>query len=313
MKLLGKALAYVLLILAAAFCFTRMRSAYVDVDVRGRQLARVEGEETGAKGEPVEAARAATTPPAGTNVPPSPVDPAVTAGETNAVASTNGLAKPVAGGAVGAAPAAAGQSRAADAGLYLAGFVLSLLALAVLGGWDLTQAVAGRATRAVGADLEAAPENDPEYDAAEAEWAKGNFLEAIGQMRDYLKRNPSEQYAAIRIAEIYEKDLHNYLAAALELEEVLAKKLPREKWGWTAVHLSNLYSGRLNQPDKALAVLHRIVSEYPDTAAAQKARQRLGLPEPDAEAAAAVEAVEAAEEPPPEDSSLPQGFRAKKR
>src|SRR2546429_1455339 len=44
----------------------------------------------------------------------------------------------------------------------------------------------------------------------------GNFLEAIQLMRDYLKQNPREQHVALRIAEIYEKDLQNFLAAALE-------------------------------------------------------------------------------------------------
>ena len=34
-------------------------------------------------------------------------------------------------------------------------------------------------------------------------------------MREYLKKNPREQHAALRIAEIYEKDLQNNLAAAL--------------------------------------------------------------------------------------------------
>ena len=58
---------------------------------------------------------------------------------------------------------------------------------------------------------------------------------------------------------------------------MLGGRLPREKWGWTAIHLANLYSGRLNQSDKAIATLERLASEYPDTAAAKKARQRLGI------------------------------------
>jgi hypothetical protein len=140
-------------------------------------------------------------------------------------------------------------------------------------------------------------------------------------MRGYLQRHPGEQHAAIRIAEIYEKDLNNHLAAALELEEVLTKKLPREKWGWTAIHLANLYSGKLNQAPKALALLERLVNEYPDTGAAKKARQRLNLPEPDDAAARSAPepetpsepVVEASAPPEPEDSpNLPKGFRAKK-
>ena len=60
-------------------------------------------------------------------------------------------------------------------------------------------------------------------------------------MRDYYNKNPREVHVALRIAEIYEKDLNNHLAAALEYEEVLKKKLPAERWGWAAIHLVNLY------------------------------------------------------------------------
>src|SRR6185369_7967478 len=102
---------------------------------------------------------------------------------------------------------------------------------------------------------------DPEYEQAEKVWANGNHLEAIQLMRDYLKKHPSEQYVAIRIAEIYEKDLGNYLAAALEYQEILKKKLPPDRWGWSAIHLANLYSGKLEKPDEAEALLRRIINE----------------------------------------------------
>ena len=111
---------------------------------------------------------------------------------------------------------------------------------------------------------------------AEHEWADGNHLEAIRLMRDYLKKYPREQHAALRIAEIYENDLHNYLAAALEYEEILTKKLPAERWGWSAIHLCNLYL-KLDQQEKAVALLRRIDAEYGETAAAEKACQRLAM------------------------------------
>src|SRR4030095_7714562 len=78
----------------------------------------------------------------------------------------------------------------------------------------------------------------------------------------------------------YEKDLGNYLASALEYEEVLKKRLPAERWGWAAIHLSNLYSGKLNKTEDATRLLYRIIEEYGQTAAARKARERLGIPEP---------------------------------
>jgi hypothetical protein len=120
----------------------------------------------------------------------------------------------------------------------------------------------------------------PEYELAEQEWANGNPLDAIQLMRNYLKEHPQEQHVALRIAEIYEKDLKNHLAAALEYEEVLKQKLPPEQWGWTAIHLCNLYSTKLNQPEKARALLERIDTEYGNTSAASKARKHLGIEEP---------------------------------
>src|SRR6185369_5766560 len=127
---------------------------------------------------------------------------------------------------------------------------------------------------------------DPEYDEAESAWAKGDYLDSIQLMRDYYKRNPREVHVALRIAEIYESNLGNYLAAALEYEEVLKKQLPAERWGWAAIHLANLYSGKLNRTEEAAALLRRIAEEYGQTAAAKKARERLGLPEPVAEVVA---------------------------
>jgi hypothetical protein len=133
-------------------------------------------------------------------------------------------------------------------------------------------------------------------------------------MRDYLKRHPREQYVALRIAEIYETDLHNYLAAALEYEDVLKKRLPAERWGWAAVHLANLYSGKLNKTEQATVLLRRIADEYGQTAAAKKARERLGLPEPVAVVIPPTPEPEPEPEPKPAPappSNLPPGFRPK--
>lgn len=197
----------------------------------------------------------------------------------------------------------------------LALFIGCLLIIGLLAAWDLSQYVGGRAGQAVMAE-NYLPPTDAEYEAAEAAWSKGNHMEALSMMRDYLKRHPNEQHVAIRIAEIYEKDLQNHLAAALELEEVLQHRLPREKWGWTAIHLANLYSGKLNQSDKAMEILHRILRDYSETAAARKARQRLGLPEdapaPTSEPEADPSSSPAPAQPATDSAALPRGFRAKK-
>lgn len=155
-------------------------------------------------------------------------------------------------------------------------FVATLVGVGILAARDFSVYFGTRAAKALFND-EGEGIKNPEYELAEEAWANSRYLEAIQMMRDYLKKNPREQHAALRIAEIYEKDLQNYLAAALEYEEVLKQKLAPEQWGWAAIHLCNLYSSKLNQQDKTLALLRRIEAEYGDTAAAEKARKRLAL------------------------------------
>ena len=154
-------------------------------------------------------------------------------------------------------------------------FVIIILTLGFFVGHDISQFLGNRFLRAAYND-EGIGMSDPDYELAEQEWADGHHLDAVRLMRDYLKKYPREQHVAIRIAEIYEKDLLNPLAAALEYEEILKSKLPPERWGWAAIHLCNLYF-KLNQPDKAVALLRRIDAEYSETAAADKARKRLAL------------------------------------
>lgn len=190
-----------------------------------------------------------------------------------------------------------------------------LIGISVLLGHDVSRFLASRVDNFIfNDDLEGV--KDPDYEEAERVLGTGDALEAVRLMRDYLKKHPREQYVALRIAEIYENQLHNYLAAALEYEEVLKKRLPAERWGWAAIHLANLYSGKLNRTEQATALLRRIVEDYGKTAAARKARERLGIPEPvevplpSAELTAVPAPVPAS--PPPEPpSNLPPGFRPK--
>ena len=183
--------------------------------------------------------------------------------------------------------------------------------LAVLIAYDVSRYVANRVDDFIfNDDLKGV--KDPEYEEAEKTWAKGEYLEAIRMLRDYLNRHPREQYVSLRIAEIYEDNLGNHLAAALEYEEILKKRLPHERWGWAAIHLVNIYSGKLNRGEEAEKLLHRIVNEYGETAAAKKARERLGIPQPVEEIdvpAPQPEAAPAQKEEPP--SNLPKGFRPK--
>jgi len=195
-------------------------------------------------------------------------------------------------------------------GAWGAGVVVSVVLLGLMAAHEVSQYVGARAMRLM-YNEEPEDTKSPDYEKAEQEWAHGNHLEAIRLMREYLKSNPREQYVALRIAEIYEKDLENYLAAALEYEEVLTQKLPPERWGWAAIHLCNLYTGKLNQLDKAVMLLRRIDTEQGETAAADKARKRLdqlvaeGMSPPSA-------AGMPSQEPAPSASNLPPGFAPKK-
>jgi hypothetical protein len=201
----------------------------------------------------------------------------------------------------------------------LVALVFIIAALAAMFAYDFSRRFASRTVDAL-FDDDGPATKDPEYEHAEQVWAEGHPMEAVEMMRAYLKKNPREQYVALRIAEIYEKDFGNFLAAAMEYEEVLKKKLHPDRWGWAAIHLCNLYT-KLGRMEEREALLRRIVDEHPETSSAKKARKHLGLPEEDAPAAPSEEAPSRIlnvtepikpSEPPPDDPHLPKGFRRKK-
>lgn len=185
----------------------------------------------------------------------------------------------------------------------------SLVSLGALAAYDITQYASQRATDAL-YDDEGEEVTETTFEAVEKAHSAGEFLEAIRLLRQFLEEKPRAVQAQVRIAEIYEKDLNNPLAAALEYEEVLKQNFDPERKSWTAVHLVNLYN-RLSKPDQAIELLQRVVTEFPDTPAAAKARERLEAagvapaeppPAPDADRGG---------EPPPAASDLPPGFRRK--
>ena len=216
---------------------------------------------------------------------------------TNITGGTNQLAKPVPNPSAPTPPASAaveddGTSqissatprslRGKNSGVmmkYLIGLVAALIGLGLMLARDFSRTVGSKAMDFLFND-DAVGITRPEYDAAEQVWATGDFLDAIRLLREYYIENPREVFVAIRIAEIYEKDLKNPLAAALEYEEILGKSLPPARWSWTAIHLCNLYT-KMGQSEKSLALLRRIAVEYGETPGAEKARKRLAQIDPE--------------------------------
>jgi tetratricopeptide (TPR) repeat protein len=185
----------------------------------------------------------------------------------------------------------------------------ALAGLASMAAYDLSQYAANRAERSL-FDDEGEAVRETTYELVEKAYGAGEYLEAIRLLREFLKEDPKAVHGQIRIAEIYEKDLNNPLAAALEYEEVLKKPLDAERKGWTAIHLVNLYN-RLDRPNQAVELMKQIVAEVPDTPAAQKARERLAASGIEVDPpASSSEGQPPGDEPPPA-GGLPRGFRRK--
>jgi TolA-binding protein len=332
-----KLILYAVLLVAACVLGAKFHRVYKAVMGTPLRPALVDAGETPGAGATDEVVRA--TAPLATNLSP-PTNAAavsnvlVVPGATNLTQTPSGTNSPITAtnlsrsntvvyskAAVERALASAKAASAADARAaaaptlstlmsYGAVLFLVVVSLGLLLAHDFSHFVADRFVKFALSD-EGEGFKAPEYERAEQVWADGQPLQAIQLMRDYLKGHPRELYVALRIAEIYEKDLGNYLAAALEYEEVLKHRLRPDQWGWAAIHLANLYSGKLNQVDKAVALLRRIVSEYGQTPAAAKAQSRLSQLEGERGEAPAT-AAEIEEDPVPP-SNLPKGFRPKQK
>lgn len=174
--------------------------------------------------------------------------------------------------------AESGDETGEDAGdgmmTYFAGMLVSLLTFAFLAARDVGQLTGNRVAKGF-YDKSARSEKADLYEEAEQLWADGAFVECIDKLREYNSLYPGEYHAHKRIAEVYENDLASYRAAAMEYEEILQMDLQPKRWGWAAIHLCNLYSGKLGETEKALELLRRVAEECADTTPGEKARDRL--------------------------------------
>jgi tetratricopeptide (TPR) repeat protein len=210
---------------------------------------------------------------AGTNAPPvtggtnAPAPPATT---TNAPAATRTAAREL---------AALRQGRRVG-GNYIRilfstlGFGVSLTVLGFVAAQDFGRLLKFRLGREV-TYVDAKSERNDQFDRAQMLAAKGKHAAALKLLQEILARHPQHARSLLLAAEIHDKEMGDYAAAALHYEQLLRLNLPPEQWGWTAIRLANIYSGKLGQPDTALDLMKRLATTYPDTPAGAKAIKRL--------------------------------------
>lgn len=115
------------------------------------------------------------------------------------------------------------------------------------------------------------------YEHAEQVAMRGQHHEAIKLLQAILLKHPNHAHSLLKIAEIYDKELQDFPRAAQFYELLLEQPLPAEQWGWVAIRLSNVYSGKLAQPQSALKILQRLAVDFPETQAGGKALKRLAM------------------------------------
>lgn len=212
-----------------------------------------------------------------TNAPPALTNPAVTA--TNLAANTNRVLRPATAEEGGDDPVR-GRSGRRVARLYVhllgysLGFAVAMLGLGYLAAQDFGHLLNFRLGKEVSyvSDRSA---RKAAYERAETAILKGQHPEAIRLLQGILKKQPDHTHSLLRVAEVYDKELQDYANAALHYEKLLALELPAEQWGWLAIRLANIYSGKLKQPEAALKLIRRIATDHPQTQAGGKALKRL--------------------------------------
>jgi len=163
-----------------------------------------------------------------------------------------------------------------DASRAYALFSVYLITSAVLGifvAWDVTQFFGWQAERLFlgGGRLSRLT---PAWWTSERLRKDGNADEAVRVLREMFVAHPRQWRLSVRIAEIYQHDLDNPLAAALEYEELLNRRLPRPARAWLMVRLAACYL-LLRRSDESAAQLRNVIEEFPHTPAAEKAGRRL--------------------------------------
>lgn len=118
---------------------------------------------------------------------------------------------------------------------------------------------------------------DEMYEKAEYQIMKGKHVAGIELLRKVLADDPNHFEAQLRIAEVYDKELNNFEAAATEYIAALKHEFHPERWSWAAVRLCNIYSGKLNDSNSAIRTMRLLVQKHPHTGGAAKVKKRLDM------------------------------------
>jgi tetratricopeptide (TPR) repeat protein len=214
-----------------------------------------------------------------TNAPPITATNSVTTATTNSVTNLTSATKPPAVTEdPEEAPATHAGRRVGRSYFRIVGNTVGLAAALVVLGFVAAQDFGHLLKFRLGKELsyvDARSERNSTYERAEHLALKGDHHGAIRLLQAILNKHPGHIHSAVRIAELYDKELQDFPRAALHYEEALKLNIPPEQWGWIAIRLANIYSGKLAQPHVALSLIQRLATEHPETPAGAKALKRL--------------------------------------
>ena len=125
-----------------------------------------------------------------------------------------------------------------------------------------------------GGDLE--PEPQPLYSIAEAKRKRGNYLEAVAEIRTQLAKFPGDFNGSLMLAEIQAENLNDLAGAQSTIEHLLT--FPEQSPVNLALALNRLADWHLKfgqDVDSARQALERTIQLFPETEQAQLANQRI--------------------------------------
>ncbi len=125
-----------------------------------------------------------------------------------------------------------------------------------------------------GGDQEMPP--TPFYSIAEARRKRGNYPEAVAEIRKQLERFPGDFTGMLMLAEVQAEDLNDFAGAQEAIERLLieSERNPANM----ALALNRLADWHLKfgrDPDSARATLERVLEMFPETEQAYLASQRI--------------------------------------